>query len=209
MSFISSYIHIKDKEVWKDNTLIYRNTEGISNNKFYKLLYKQLAIKYMKFYKMDTLSKLGLLASEYLLGDRTLTSEFKAEDIGIILMNRQASLITDIKYYDTIKDTNNYFPSPSLFVYTLANIVMGEIAIKNNFKGENIFYVQEHFNAGLIHNHTEQLLQRGSQQALLCGWLEVEEDKIDGFLYLVENNPTGLKLEHSIENINRLKNQYY
>jgi len=206
MNFISSYVIIKDNKVWKDGKSVIETEADLNFGKFAKTIYKELNMKYMKFFKMDEMSKLGVLATEFLVGDRNLTDEYSAEEIGIIISNSSSSLFTDKKYYETIKEPENYFPSPALFVYTLPNIVMGEIAIKNGFKGENIFYVQQEFEADQFVKHSEKLLNRKSQKAMLCGWIEVNETGYDCFLYLVENKETGLALDHNDINISLLYN---
>ena len=100
-------------------------------------LYREFVGDYPKFFKMDSLCKLGFIGAELLLKD--ISAEEK-ENAAIILFNRNGSLITDRNYQKTITD-DNYFPSPALFVYTLANIVTGEIAIRNKIYGESSFYV--------------------------------------------------------------------
>jgi 3-oxoacyl-(acyl-carrier-protein) synthase len=206
MSFISNYVIIKNNKIWKDDKIFFEAEKDLTFGKFAKSIYKQLNMKYMKFFKMDEMSKLGILATEILVGERKLTEEYSAEEIGIIISNSSSSLFTDKKYNDTIKDNENYFPSPALFVYTLPNIVMGEIAIKNGFKGENIFYVQKEFAPEQHIRHSEKLLKRKSQKAMICGWIEVNETGYDCFLYLVEEKETGLAFDHNDINISLLYN---
>ncbi len=206
MSFISSFLTIRNNKIQRDNKTIFEAEEDLNFGKFAKSVYKKLNMKYMKFFKMDEMSKLGILAVEILLEDRSLIEEYTSEDIGIIISNSSSSLFTDNKYYQTIKDKENYFPSPALFVYTLPNIVMGEIAIKNGFKGENIFYIQEEFDPQQQILHSKKLLQRQSQKAIICGWIEVNNNGYDCFLYLVENKESGLAYEHNYININLLYN---
>ena len=207
MSFINSYIKIQDQKVWKNSKLILQSEEEISFGKFAKSIYKHLELKYMKFYKMDDISKLGLLASELLISDLHLKSDYAEHEIGIILANSTASLSTDKKYFETIKNPENYFPSPSLFVYTLPNIVIGEIAIKNSFKGENTFFIQKQFNPKSLVLQTDILLKRKSQKAIICGWVEINDSGYNCFLYLVENTDRGMGIEHSSMQINKFMKQ--
>ena len=79
---------------------------------------------------------------------------YKPEDIGVVLANANSSLDTDIKYFETVKD----IASPALFVYTLPNIVIGEICIRHNFKGENAFFIFEEFDAGFIQQYVSNLI---------------------------------------------------
>ena len=103
-------------------------------------LYRRYINDYPKFFKMDTLSRLGFVASELLLGTLEEERFVQREDRAVVFANRSASLNNDRNYQQTIQQ-GNYFPSPALFVYTLPNIVTGEIAIRNKYLGETAFYV--------------------------------------------------------------------
>ncbi len=202
MSVITSHIRIADFKLWKDGTVVFAFDESRDTGKFLKAAYKFLGMKYMKFFKMDSLSKLGLLGAEMLLQDKDIHAKYTEEEIGVVLANASASLDVDRKYYDTIKDPENYFPSPALFVYTLPNIVLGEISIRHGFKGENAFFVQQNFDAGFMHFYNEDLLTRKSQKALISGWVEVGENGFEARMYLIEQNGAGMK--HLPENIKSL-----
>ena len=134
--FINNHIKIKDNTVYINGEKdCFIETDIFLS--FIKSVYKHYNIKYGKFYKMDGLSKLGFLASELLLINEN--SNLLPEETAIILANSSSSLNTDIKYQKTINDT----PSPSVFVYTLPNIVIGEICIRNIIRGETIFFIQD------------------------------------------------------------------
>ena len=100
-------------------------------------LYRRFAGDYPKFFKMDTLSRLGFIAAEILLKAPITNGQ---KPTAIILANRSASIKNDTDYMATISD-GNYYPSPALFVYTLPNIVTGEIAIRHHIQGETSFYI--------------------------------------------------------------------
>ena len=97
-------------------------------------LYRRYAGDYPKFFKMDTFSRLGFVAAEILLQKEKVEA--------VIFANRSASIKNDTDYLATIAE-GNYYPSPSLFVYTLPNIVTGEIAIRHHIQGETAFYILE------------------------------------------------------------------
>jgi hypothetical protein len=144
-------------------------------------LYHSLGLDYPKFYKMDQLSKLGWLASEILLKGDTVLSTMQPEDIGIVLTNANSSLDTDIKYLDTVTD----IPSPAVFVYTLPNIMIGEISIRNKFKGENAFFIFDRFDAGFLELYVGQLLDTGVLKACICGWVDVLGENYKAVMFLV------------------------
>jgi len=134
------------------NNIVYKNGQQVFAEKdpglpeFLVAAYRHFEWQYPRFHKMDNLSKLGWLANEVLLQHSFKKDKYKPEDIGIVLSNASSSLDTDIKYYETTKT----MASPALFVYTLPNIVIGEISIWHHFKGENAFFITEAFDAGFI-----------------------------------------------------------
>ena len=86
-------------------------------------LYRTHIGDYPKFFKMDTLCKLGFVASELLLQAEGEQRFVPREDRAVVFFNRSASLQADTAYQATIQDPENFYPSPSAFVYTLPNIV--------------------------------------------------------------------------------------
>jgi 3-oxoacyl-[acyl-carrier-protein] synthase-1 len=133
--------------------------------------YRTLQIDYPKFFKMDGLSKLGFLASEMIF--KCDENRFiPREDIAVICFNRSSSLEIDTQYQATIQHNENYFPSPSLFVYTLPNVVAGEIAIRNKFFGETSFYILENFDPKQIFQTTQNTFKHNDLTAALVVWVE-------------------------------------
>jgi 3-oxoacyl-[acyl-carrier-protein] synthase-1 len=131
---------------------------------------------YPKFYKMDLLSKLGFLASELLLQAEGNERFVKRSDRAVLLFNRTGSLHADNAYLQTIRDPNQFYPSPSLFIYTLPNMSAGEIAIRNKYQGETAFYVLQERNQPLIEQIVKVSLLEASTRSVLYGWLDVEDD---------------------------------
>jgi hypothetical protein len=185
-NYITSSCLISNNAVCKNGKSVFVNNNADLPN-FLFSVYKHLEINYARFYKMDSLSKLGWLAAEVLLKDSFKKEVYNPEEVGIILCNANASLDTDLKYVESIKDT----PSPSLFVYTLPNIVVGEISIRNNFKGEDAFFVSERFDTGFIESYVNNLLNSGTLEACICGWVELLGDEYKAALFLVEKTKTG------------------
>jgi len=155
---------------------------------FIRAVYRNYKISYQKFFKMDNLSKLGFITTELLLQQNDFLNSYKNDEIGIIISNSGSSIDTDIKYNDTIKDKANYFPSPSVFVYTLPNIVIGEICIRNKIQGEGTFLISEKFNPGFNYNYIKDLIYKSKIESCICGWVDFENDKFESFLFLVEKN---------------------
>ncbi|MEJ7766926.1 MAG: hypothetical protein WKF89_03890 [Chitinophagaceae bacterium] len=171
------------------NGVAYRNNEPVFENReddlpgFLLSFYRYLDLQYPKFHKMDNLSKLGWLAVELLLIKDFQPGKYQPEDIGIVFANSSASLDTDIKFNESVKT----FASPSLFVYTLPNIMIGEICIRNNFKGENAFFVFDSFDLSFVKDYVSCLFSNNKITACICGWIEFLDDRYEAFLFLVEN----------------------
>jgi hypothetical protein len=162
-------------------------TENFSNFAgFLKALYKKEQLNYPKFYKMDILSKTGILTAEKLLKESDVLERYGKEETGILLFNSSASLDSDIEYQKTIRDRSDYFPSPSVFVYTLPNILIGEICIRHKIKGENAFLVSEKFEPDLIVDQVSMLMEAGHVRACICGWVDVLGEDYESLLFLVE-----------------------
>lgn len=139
------------------------------------VLYKTKVGSYPKFYKMDGLAKVGFLAAE-LLGQLEADDEKNLGRRAIVFFNKFGSLNADKTYLKTIADANNYFPSPSDFVYTLPNIVNGEIAIKQGCKGETCFYVLPEKDPATINSIINATFQDPEMESMMTGWIEYEND---------------------------------
>lgn len=141
-------------------------------------LYRRYVGDYPKFFKMDTLSRLGFIAAELLLKEEQVDA--------VILANRSASIKNDTDYLATISD-DNYYPSPALFVYTLPNIVTGEIAIRHHINGETAFYILE--NAEQLEPIIRSILLSQHATSILAGWCECSEaNMFNAKLQIIWNN---------------------
>jgi len=197
--YIISACVISNNIAAKNNGIVF-SAENKGLGSFLTSLYHHLQTDYPKFYKMDNLCKLGWLASEILIKDESCIKEFKPEEIGTVLTNANASLDTDLKYYATTK----VIASPALFVYTLSNIVAGEICIRNKFKGENAFFVFEEFNAAFIKAYVDNLFANNSMKLCICGWIDVLGEDYKVVLYLVSTEKKEGMLLFTEENMNRI-----
>ena len=202
--YITSSCVISKNVVYKNEKPVFEN-KMVDPSDFLIAAYHHFDLKYPRFYKMDNLSKLGFLGVEVLLRQTFSAENYRPEEIGVVLANASASLDTDIKYYETV----NNIASPALFVYTLPNIMIGEICIKHNFKGETAFFVFKQFDATFMEQYANNLLDNNILQACVCGWVEFLEDEYKAMLLLVEkenvSSPEPLKkLLFTNENINKI-----
>ncbi len=169
---ISHRVTVTVNEVTVDGRKI--DIEG-TGSRMLTSLYKKYGLDYPKFYKMDTLCRLGFIASELLLeaegGDR-----FRGrDDRAVILFNRSSSIISDRKYLETIA-ADNFYPSPSVFVYTLPNIVTGEIAMRNSYYGETAFYILPERDEQQMGMLVEASFLDQSTRSMITGWIDCTDD---------------------------------
>ncbi len=188
------------------NYAVYKNGQVIFEEKkqdlgeFLIAVYRHFDLQYPKFFKMDNLSKLGWLANEMLLQGSLGNEKYAANDVGIVLSNANSSLDTDIRYYETTKTMG----SPALFVYTLPNIMIGEISIRHHFKGENAFFIFDAFDAGFIEQYVSNLLNNNILQCCICGWVDVLDDQYNATLFLIEKEKSSNSVNFTKENLNKI-----
>ncbi len=138
-------------------------------------LYKTYVGDYPKFYKMDHLCQLGFIASELLIKAEK-EGPYKESERGVILFNCNSSTDADRRFYDTIKDSSAFFPSPSIFVYTLPNIVTGEIAIRNNYQGESCFYLLPRSDERQMNEVINATFYGSLLTSAITGWVDFEDN---------------------------------
>lgn len=160
--------------------------EGAGHHSLLTSLYRQMIGNYPKFYKMDGLSRLGFVASEILLNAekgetdverREEEGERLLEERAIIFFNHSSSIASDRNYKESINDKDNYFPSPSIFVYTLPNIVTGEIAIRNHFHGETSFFILPDKDERLMEEILQASCRDAQSKSFLTGWIDYEDER--------------------------------
>ncbi len=147
-----------------------------NTDKLLTAIYKKHIGSYPKFYKMDKLSQLGFIASELLLNQES-TRYRQCSDRAVVLFNHTSSVWVDREFEKTIAIGDDYYPSPSLFVYTLPNIICGEIAVRNGYHAETSFYITSKKDNILMHNVLTSTFLDQSLQSILAGWIDYEDEK--------------------------------
>ncbi len=176
---------LQDHRVWLNGIVEYVSEAG-SVDKLFRSVYRHYNIDYPKFFKMDNLCKLAFLSAEILLQGTTLLEKYPGEELAIILENASSSLEYDQKHQESIRDRNKYFPSPSVFVYTIPNIMVAEIAIRRKMKGENAVFILEQFDPGFIYHYVSELFRNQQVSCCLTGWVECYGDHYQSFLFIIE-----------------------
>ncbi len=156
----------------------------VSFDLFSRELYQHLQLIYPKFYKMDGLCKLAFLGAEILLKNADLNPSKTA----IFLGTNSGSLQSDKAHQASINHRESYFPSPAVFVYTLPNIMLGEICIRHGITGENSCFLMPDFDRGFFEKPLNVLLNKKIYDKVIFGWAEFtpKNYKCELFLAMLE-----------------------
>lgn len=207
-SFIISSYCIIEKQLIRthDQCLEFELFED--DGKFLKQVYKQLNKPYAKFYKMDRLCKLAYLNAEILL-EKIDLKKYSPEEIALVFSNANSSINTDKKHNESIVDKNNYYPEPATFVYTLPNIMLGELSIRHQIRGENIFFVTEKFNFEFVVNYTMDLLKNSRHKCCIIGRTDyTEKELFSGMVFIEQVEKAGPDKNFTVENIRKIFEGY-
>lgn len=184
-------VHLTENSVAVDGKSVEVSSHG---KQMLTELYKKYVGNYPKFYKMDIQSRLGLIATELLLSaEENLQDSGKkrfedCSDRAIMLVGHSGCRVADESYLQSICNDDDYYPSPERFVYTLPNIVTGEIAIRNHYHGETGFYLLNDKNEKIIHNIILSALKDSSTKSVVGGWIECEsENKFEADIKIWKN----------------------
>jgi hypothetical protein len=182
---ITTYCSVTTNHIRVNGMTLFREENFITFAEFIKSFFKNLNLSYPKFYKMDQLSKLGFISAELVMS-RTIIGLNHKDKIGVVLANSSSSLDIDRVHQESVRDRATYFPSPSVFVYTLPNIMIGEICIRHGIKGENAFLISEKFEPCLLLDYVNELFFSGRVEACLTGWVELLGNSYHSMMMMIE-----------------------
>jgi len=132
-------------------------------------IYKQFIGNYPKIYKMDRLCQVAFVASEMILRDCAEKPQ------SIILFNRSSSILSDRKHLAVLDKYG--ISSPSVFLYTLPNIMLGEIAIRHQIHGESSLYILEKHDEELMKQVIDATIMFGESDCILTGWVDCPDEQ--------------------------------
>ncbi|RQO31282.1 hypothetical protein DBR32_04760 [Taibaiella sp. KBW10] len=158
-------------------------------------LYRLLEISYPKFFKMDLVSKAAFLATEVLM--QAVRFEGNRDKVATVLTTASGCLAVDEKF----EASRSEGASPALFVYTLPNIMLGEICIRHQFKGEQLCSVAPATDCYFMEGYVQDLLDNHDTDACLCGFVEAYDQTIDVRLIWVsaQESKTPFDQEHLLQ----------
>ena len=158
------------------DSIIIRKNHEIENREILRNIYKEESNTYPKFYKMDALSQLAF-AGASILDNRGIFRAWNKERVGLLFINSWGSLESDMHHQKLI-DTKNTAPSPSVFVYTLPNILIGELCIYFGWNGENLFMIDNKFDRSEWLDMAQSWIENNAVDHVIGGWVEYYQNEM-------------------------------
>jgi hypothetical protein len=170
-----TYCHINSTHCQLNGDVLLSNTNQVPAMGFLREIFTSLELDYPKFHKMDGLSKLGFMGVELLKKVSPLPQE--SDEIAVVFANKYSSLEADVAHQELIEKGT---ASPAIFVYTLPNIVLGEIAIRNKWYGEQQFFVRNEWPGELIHKYIVTIFELDKAKQIVLGKVDFFQNHMDG-----------------------------
>lgn len=196
---INHWVHINTQAIIKDGSPLLLFKAPLNSNAPEEV-YRELEFNYPKFFKMDLLCKWAWLGAEMLLRNASdlVSDGVNKTKIGVVLSTAAGCYEVDKKYKESIAS----IPSPALFVYTLPNIMLGEICIRHGIKGEQACLVNDRFDADEMCFWVNDMLQNRGMDACICGWADATSENHDVNLFWVTKAAPGITFNAAtIQNI--------
>ena len=83
--------------------------------------------------------------------------------------------------------------------------MIGEISIRNKFRGENAFFIFDRFNETFLTDYINLLHLTGKVNNCIGGWVDQSKDNYEAFMYIATlDKPAGSYVEHKAEEVRKL-----
>jgi hypothetical protein len=199
---ITSYLSLDNHSLKLNGDRISENSENENLHGFLKSVYKSRIGDYPKFHKMDVLSKAATILCNELVVQKSAIQH--TDKYSLIFANSTSSKTVDKAFQASVENSN---ASPSLFVYTLPNICVGEVTIKNKWTGDSIFCLNDKFDFDFFDEQITAMQVQKENSHFICAWINDDNEKLDAFLFLVEaSNEKNLTLPFNKNTLNKIYN---
>ena len=141
-------------------------------------IFKKYLADGSRFFKMDLYSRLAYAGTSLLAKDALEDAD--PEDRALFIFTQNGSVLADRKHLSTFSNPEEFFPSPAIFINTLPNVVLGEIAVKNSIKGETTLVLLPHRDEAAMNRIIEATVSATRPSVMLCGWVDCEAE--DSFI---------------------------
>ena len=148
-------------------------------------IFKKFVADGSRFFKMDLYSRLAYAGTALLAKD---TLEGTApEERACIIFTGNGSVLADRKHLASFSTPGEFYPSPAVFINTLPNIVLGEIAVRFGVKGETSLVMLPGRDDALMDRIVDLTVRSTRPAAVICGWVDCgSEDSFEADLKLIK-----------------------
>lgn len=165
------------------NGKIFFQTAAKSEPEFFKALYSHLDLSYPKFFKMDEVCKLYFLGVEILLQESEWTAG-AGDKTDQIIGTTSGCLYSDLRHSAVLSAKSGTTPSPANFVYTLPNIMLGEVCIRHGIKGKTDCFVMDNYDESFLDGYAKQTMKAKETENCIGGFVNYEPGNYSCFLRL-------------------------
>lgn len=173
LTYKDSSLHVNGVEV---------PIERIVGNGIWRELYVVAGLNYPKYFKMDGSCRLCVACTELLL-ERGDARHLLNDRCAILLSNSASSLDTDMTYLEGLNASG--IGSPAQFVYTLPNVMIGELCIRYRLYTHTEMYILPAPDFAMLCEQAASLISNGVCDTALIGWVDVLGDRLEVELRLV------------------------
>ncbi|MBQ0006535.1 MAG: hypothetical protein KBS57_03925, partial [Alistipes sp.] len=133
-------------------------------------IYKKSIADNSRFYKMDLFSRLVYVTTALLIKDKL--PQHASEEVSMTVFNKTSSILADRQHLASFRNSDAFYPSPSVFINTLPNVVMGELALQYGIKGETSFIILPRRDDSLIRDITDSVIADSPARYFITGWAD-------------------------------------
>lgn len=173
-------VEIADRQIKLNDKVVFQSDEQ-TFALFIREAFKELGESKLKFYKMDDLCKLAYVTAAHLLKGITI----QPKKSGVLLANSAASLHTDLRHQELINQAGDAAASPTLFVYTLPNVSIGELCIRHKIQGENTFFIEKQCSWEELERHARIAMAKNGLTDVIIGWCELLKENYHAIFKLI------------------------
>ena len=141
-------------------------------------IFKKYLADGSRFFKMDLYSRLAYVGTSLLAKDSL--AGYDPEDLALFVFTRNGSVLADRKHLSTFSHPDEFYPSPAVFINTLPNVVLGEIAVKNSIKGETTLVLLPERNEATMERIIDATVSVTRPAVMIYGWVDCDAE--DSFI---------------------------
>ena len=168
---VARRLRITPDGLWMDDQAVPLENRGSA---LVTEIFKKYLADGSRFFKMDLYSRLAYVGTSILAKDALEASA--PEDRALVIFTQNGSVLADRKHLSTFANPDEFFPSPAVFINTLPNVVLGEIAVKNSIKGETTLVLLPARDEMTMQRIINATVSAARPSALICGWMDCDAE---------------------------------